>query len=240
MRLSRRFLIDIDTLFDTRLGWVKAVKPESLALLDYDVYRRRYTEAWAGVLGFEKWDEEWRKRDKRALINAQPTELLATMKNEFECMLLEIEMHSPIEKPTLTINTWPYTDLTGEELQAFLNLFRMYYNNVQVELVSWSLEDLTPGRLSLAWDCWIMYDWFEWIKLNATHLKKPIPSFTITHPAMLTPELTGVLVEQIKQDGVNPFKEHIRFMAEWVGVDPRDAALFSLARPVQDAQTPPS
>ncbi len=49
-----------------------------------------------------------------------------------------------------------------------------------------------------------------------------------------------ILVEQIKQDGVNPFKEHIRFMAEWVGVDPRDAALFSLARPAQDAQTPPS
>lgn len=240
MRFSRRFLIDIDALFDTRIGWVKAIKPERLEIMDYDVYRRRFTEEWATVLGFENWEEEYQKRDKRALMNAEPTELLLTMKNEFECMLLEIEMHSPIEKPTLTINTWPYTDLTDQEMQTFLQMFRIYYDMVQVELVSWPLSELTPGRLATAWDCWIMYDWFAWIELNAKHLKKPIPSFTITHPALLTPELTKETVEQLKRDGVNPFKEHIRFMAEWVGVDPRDSALFSLARPKKDAQTPQS
>src|SRR5699024_12059696 len=74
----------------------------------------------------------------------------------------------------LPIYTWPYTDLTDQEMQTFLQMFRIYYDMVQVELVSWPHSELTPGRLATAWDCWIMYDWFAWIELNAKHLKKPI------------------------------------------------------------------
>ncbi|AFQ96686.1 hypothetical protein STRATTON_242 [Erwinia phage vB_EamM_Stratton] len=235
MRLSRRFLVDIDALFDTRIGWLRTIKPEAMEKLDLEVYRRRITDTWADVVGINNWAETYAQRDKRALMNSEPTELLMTLKNEFQAMLMEIEMHSPIERPSVTINLWPYTDLTSSEVQDFLNMFRYHFSEVRAEVVHWSHKDLTPGRLAAAWDGWIMYDWYPWIKLQATKLAKRIPEFTITRPSLLTPELTSETIEYMQRDGVNPFKEHTRFMAEYVTVDCKDAGLFSLRRPPKSA-----
>lgn len=231
MRLSRRFLVDIDALFDTRIGWVKTIKPEAMEKLDLEVYRRRITDTWADVVGINNWAETYAQRDKRALMNSEPTELLLTLKNEFQAMLMEIEMHSPIERPSVTINLWPYTDLTSSEVQDFLDMFRYHFNEVRAEVVTWSHKDLTPGRLAAAWDGWIMYDWYPWIKIQAAKFGKRIPEFTITRPSLLTPELTKETIEYMERDGVNPFKEHTRFMAEYVTVDCKDSGLFSLRRP---------
>ncbi|ANZ48254.1 putative virion structural protein [Erwinia phage vB_EamM_Asesino] len=243
MRLSRRFLVDIDALFDTRIGWLKTIKPDAMEKLDLDVYRRRFTETWAEVVGVENWAETYAQRDKRALMNSGPTELLATLKNQFEAMLMEIEMHSPIEHPSVTVNLWPYTDLSDKEVQDFLDMFRAHFSGVRAEVVVWSHKDLTPGRLASAWDGWIMYDWYPWIKMQASNLAKRIPEFTITRPSLLTPELTPETIEFMQRDGVNPFKEHTRFMAEYVTVDCKDTALFSLRRPPKSASsesTPPA
>lgn len=52
MRLGRRFLVDIDTIFDTRIGWAKVLQPDVLEKLDLEVYRMRFTDAWAEVVEF--------------------------------------------------------------------------------------------------------------------------------------------------------------------------------------------
>lgn len=241
MRLGRRFLVDIDALFDTRLGWAQVLQPDVLEKLDVELYRRRFTDAWAEVVGITGWDASFAQRDKRALQQAQPTEMLLTLKNEVQAMLLSIQMHSPIERPVLTFNLWPYSDLTDEERQAFLDELRYYYNEVQVDVVVIPHNELTPGRLASAWDGWIMYDWYPWIKTHAKNFQKPIPDFTITRPSMLTSELTEEAIALIKRDGANPFKESTRYLAQYVATDVKDTALFSLRRPPEDdaSQTTP-
>ena len=242
MRLGRRFLVDIDTIFDTRIGWAKVLQPDVLEKLDLEVYRMRFTDAWAEVVGIQDWNKKFAERDKRALQNAQPTEMLLTLKNEVQAILMTIQMHAPIERPVLTFNLWPYADLDDEERHAFLEELRYYYNEVQVDVVVIPHSDLTPGRLASAWDGWIMYDWYPWIEQHANHFQKPIPDFTITRPSMLTSELTEEAIAQIKRDKVNPFKESTRFLAQYVGTDVKDTALFSLRRHQQDddsqTQTP--
>ncbi|TRI78133.1 hypothetical protein, partial [Salmonella enterica] len=96
MRLGRRFLVDIDTIFDTRIGWAKVLQPDVLEKLDLEVYRMRFTDAWAEVVGIQDWNKKFAERDKRALQNAQPTEMLLTLKNEVQAMLMTIQMHAPI------------------------------------------------------------------------------------------------------------------------------------------------
>ncbi|AWN08808.1 putative virion structural protein [Salmonella phage SPAsTU] len=240
MRLGRRFLIDIDTLFDTRLGWAEVLQPDVLEKLDLEVYRRRFTDSWAEVVGITEWDKRFAERDKRALKNAQPTEFLLTLKNEIHAMLLSIQMHSPIERPQLTFNLWPYMDLDDEERQEFLENLRAYYSAVPVDIVCISHSELTPGRLAAAWDGWVMYDWYPWIKEHAKAFSKPIPSFTITRPSLLTSELTEETIALIKRDGANPFKESTRYLAQYVTTDVKDTAMFSLRRPPRDddSQTP--
>ncbi|QVW55255.1 hypothetical protein pEaSNUABM29_00215 [Erwinia phage pEa_SNUABM_29] len=230
MRLGRRFLVDIDTLFDTRLGLAQVLQPDVMDKLDLEIYRRRFTDAWAEVVGIQNWDEVFAKRDKRALQTAGPTEFLLTLKNEVQAMLLSIQMHSPIERPQLTFNLWPYMDLNDEERQAFLENLRAYYHMVNVEVVCISHDELTPGRLASAWDGWVMYDWYPWIKKHANGFGKPIPEFTITRPSMLTSELTAETIALIKRDGANPFKESTRYLAQYVTTDVKDTAMFSLRR----------
>jgi len=228
MRLTRRYLVDINCLFDDRLGLVKAIQPEALERLEEKAYRKRHTEAWAAVIGIEDWHAKYAKRDKRALQNAEPTEFLEVLATRLEGELITIEMSSPIEKPTLTINLWPYSDLTEEERHAFLVMFRRYYDMVKVDVICTPILSLTPGRLRAAWDAWFVYDWFPWIKANAPHFaNQRIPNFVITTPAILSEDITEETVAWMKRDRANPFVERTRFMAELVTVDTVDAALLS-------------
>jgi len=241
MKLTRRILADIDVFFDTRLGHVKATQPEKLALLDEQAYVKRFTEAWAAVIGIEDWPRSYRSRTKLALMNAEPTPLLQVMKGYIEQELLTIALSSPIEKPELTINLWPYTDLTEQERQTFLEMFRRFFDNVKVNVVCESYTYLTPGRLRAAWDAWYTYDWFLWIRQNVNHFNKTrIPDFVINRPSLLTDELTEETVATIKKDRANPFVESTRFMAEYVTLDVFDTALFSRRPHQSDAEKTPS
>lgn len=66
MRLGRRFLVDIDTIFDTRIGWAKVLQPDVLEKLDLEVYRMRFTDAWAEVVEFRTGI-----KSSRSVINAR-------------------------------------------------------------------------------------------------------------------------------------------------------------------------
>lgn len=244
MRLSRRYLVCINTLIDDRIGWVRTTHPAALDALDLDVYRGRHTEFWAENVGIPNWAEHYRKRDKRALMNGEPTEFLFALKNQILSDLVQIQMSSPIERPSITVNLWPYTDLTEDESKRFLDNFRQFYNEVDVSIINVPMARMNVGYLNMGWDLWYMYDWFEWLNrmAEAKDFGGRYPSFMIVKPAILSDEITPDIVEAIKNDGVNPFKALTRFMEEIVTVDTVDARLFSIHRPrrQQDAEQTPS
>ncbi|ANZ49314.1 putative virion structural protein [Erwinia phage Machina] len=240
MRTGRRYLVDIDTLFDTRLGWAKVIAPEALEKLELDAFRKRHTDIWAEAIGIQNWSEQLKQRDKRALFLSDPTEFLLGLKNQVLVDLTTLVMSSPIDRPTVTINMWPYTDLTAEQSDAFLQNFRQLYNEVKVDMVYIDHKDLSPGRLDSMWDIWYMFDWFNWVTVHAGNFAKKIPQFKIHPPALLTDGLTTEAIEAIERDGVNPFSALTRFMEELVTIDPVDARLYSILRPLNspDEQTP--
>lgn len=228
MRLSRKFIVDIDALFDTRIGWVRANHPEAMLKIDPNVYASRYTDAWADVAGINDFNKSWRKRDINALRMSVPTIMQTAIKNEFEAIRLEQAMMSPVNTPSLTINLWPYKELNSDEVSLFLECFRDIYPNIMIDLLWLSPEELTPGRLASVWDGYITYDYYLWLEKNAANLKNRIPEFTITRPSLFSDELTNEAIGYIERDNVNPFKAHVEFMAEYVGIDILDSKVFSL------------
>lgn len=231
MRTGRRYLVCVDTLFDTRIGWAKQMFPNEIAAFDLDVYRGRHSEYWAEMAGIPEWNKSYGKRDKRALMNAEPTEFLYNLKNTLLGDLTQIQMSAPLEKPSLTINMWPYRDLTEEESELFLAHFRYFYNEVQVQLTYTPMANLTIGHLNAMWDLWYTYDWFRWVDIQSKNLEVKAPGFTIVIPALLQTGLPDDILEAIDRDNVNPFMALTRFMEEIVTVDPVDARLFSIRRP---------
>lgn len=241
MRTGRRYLVQLDCLFDTRIGWARVTHPEAVKRLDMDVYRKRHTEIWADTIGIPNWTKLYTERDKRALMESGPTEFLLGLKNQILADVASTRLSSPMEKPIISVNMWPYDDLTDSEREMFSSKLRALYNEVQVELVYLPLQALSLGQLNSMWDGWYMYDWFYWVKMHANDFgAKRTPEFIISPPAILTSELTADIVDAIEKDGVNPFVGLTRFMEEIVTVDPVDARMFSLLHFDLDAaeQTP--
>lgn len=238
-RYTQRLLVDIDCLFDTRIGWLAVHHPEVFAKLPFQAYRNRFTDTWAEIIGIKDWHEHFRKRDVHALIASKPTVFFDVLGARLEGQLLQIQLHSPLERPSLTINLYPYTDLNGEETHAFERMFREFYDMVHVDFICEPPERLTTEKLTSRWDGYAVWDWFKWIECNAKHFeKKSMPGFLMIRTAMFTPELTPEVIEKLKSEKSNPFSEAQRELAPFLSLETIDSALFSLDPRFQDAFFP--
>lgn len=240
-RYTQRILVDIDCLFDTRLGWISSQEPEKLKRLSFEAYRNRFTDTWATVVGLPQWETYFRKRNMLGLKHSKPTAFLDVLTGRLEAQLLEIQMHSPLERPSLTINFYPYIDLTGEERHAFEQMFREFYDMVNVDFICESPKELNCERLPSRWDGYAVYDWYQWIAENAQHFeKKRMPGFLMIRMATFTAELTAEVIDKLRSEKTNPFSEAQRELAPFLTLETVDSALFSLDPRFRDAVFPGS
>ena len=235
---TQRILVDIDCLFDTRLGWLSVHHPAELAKLVPQAYYNRFTDTWAEIIGVKDYHARFAKRGSEALKAAKPTVFFDVLGARLEAMLLQIQLQSPLERPTLTINMYPY-DLDAQEFDEFRSLFADVYDMVNVDLIYESPKAMTPSKLKGRWDAYALWDWFEWIKLNAKEFEKVrLPGFPFYVVAMFTPELTPEVMEKLGDKQKNPFMEARREMAEFLLLEHIDSALFSLDPVHQGAYFP--
>jgi hypothetical protein len=235
---TQRILVDIDCLFDTRLGWLSVHHPEALAKLVPPAYYNRFTDVWAEIIGIKDYHAKFAKRGVEALKAAKPTVYFDVLGARLEAMLLQIQLSSPLERPTLTINMYPYT-MDAPTFNEFRKMFADVYDMVNVDLIYESPEALTPSKLKGRWDAYAIWDWFEWIKHNAKQFEKvKLPGFPFYVIAMFTPELTPEVMEKLGEKQKNPFLEARREMAEFLLLEHIDSALFSLDPEYQGAYFP--
>jgi hypothetical protein len=103
-----------------------------------------------------------------------------------------------------------------------------FFEGFKVEVGHWDKHALSPLTLKRCWDAWCTYDWYTWIDHNASNFGDRIPNFVVYRPALLTDNMTENLSANILKDGVNPFTESKRFLAEYVTVECLDSKLFNV------------
>lgn len=224
---TRRILVDLDVLFDTRIGLLLSEHPEKYGKIDFEIYRKRISDVIFSMVGVDDWDGLWNKRDLDALMQARPTTLLlGELQRVLEAEKSAVAMSAPTEIPKITLNSYPYI-LSKEQSSEMVKQMRLVLPGFKIEIGRWCEKGLTPTALRRSWDAWFTYDYYRWINSQAENLKNRIPKFIIYRPALLTSDMTEDAAEQIKRDGINPFTESKKFMAEYVTVESLDAALFS-------------
>ena len=229
---SRRILIDIDAVFDTRLGLVLDKYPTMYSNIDMTLYRRRISEVIFSMAGIMDWDEEWRNRDIGCLKQAVPTELLySELQRVVNSEISSREMSAPTELPELTFNIYPYV-MSVEETGALRDSLKAEFTGIKVKVGRWCPHSLTPTVLRRNWDSWFTYDFYLWLDTNAKLLSNRIPNFVIYRPALYSSDMTTEGAEIIKRDNINPFTESKKFLAEYVTVEALDVGLFSAAKAV--------
>lgn len=225
---SRRILVDLEAILDTREGIVLDKYPHLHRKLDESAYRERVSEVIFSMIGIEDWDERWKNRDVSSLMQSKPTYLMYELMHVFLGEEIAHNAGSPNDKPTLTINTHPYK-LTTEVKNELSSQLSEFYGGIKIEMGYWNFEVLSPTTLKGGWDAWYMYDWYGWLEVNAHKLENRIPTFVIYRPALLTGDMTTVTSKQLQEDAVNPFSESKKFLAEYVTTEILDAKTFCSA-----------
>lgn len=187
-------LIDIDTIFDTRLGTLVFLYPDEIPTLIKDGYRQRRTDDLSELnplIDMDKFKSIYDNRDKSIIA-------LSRLSNMSFFLLylireLEKEVVTSVSTPmalTLVVNTHPY-DLEPKELNSIL-LALQYRLGKIVDIKFTNRPPDSLNIVSLAYHGftqYIMYDFNTWANIHyGTEEKsknaKGRPDFIITVPKL--------------------------------------------------------
>lgn len=185
---SDRYLVDLDSLLDTRLGLLSTMVPDIITTKQFkESYLSRMSDDFSAFIpdwDHEAWLKRWATRDGSVLPHSAITGMV--------WLILDLvtgvnaTVNTPEEQTlSITLNLYPYKipeDVADELRAGFSELFP----KVKIETMSLDPTFLTPSHLFTKFTGYICYRFDLWVNLHIdalTHLKKP--SFDFYVPSIL-------------------------------------------------------
>lgn len=199
-------IIDIDSLFDTRLPILFALSPDTMQrYLDNGEYYTRTKDSF-GDIPMNVFKGFYKNRDKRILLAAKPTEMFNLLTDYITSTQLSMTSLGDMRPITIYLNTYPY-NLLDDELNSILRLLNDMGDNINVKTVNYDNYNLTPKWINKNVGVVIMYDSLEWLDINISY--GTLPKTPLLEILMMGPQLiTGnMAVKDIKPDTFNTMIE---------------------------------
>lgn len=228
--------IDLDSLLDTRVGVVAVNDPEAAAMLMQEPYWLRESDDFAELTEgrvthalFRQW---WKARDKQAVVAARPTNIIRILEQLSES-LVSSQVNLPFVAKTLyLVNYWPY-QFEPLEVQAIQQACEILTGNaVEVKMVSWSPEQMTPQKIKRDISLMIMYDYWAWMEAQRDNFAiSPLPEVNLLTPAISHNHVVTQEDRTIEHFGeVNPFAVSEMVMSVYISIQMLPVTFFSLLR----------
>lgn len=179
-------LIDLDSLFDTRLGTLILNNYDQLLpIFTGNKYHIRLDDSFHGSVDKDKFYEAYAKRDKETLANSTLTLAIDIVK-DFVATTLKADPTSPVLfYPKVYINIYPYK-LDQEEVDNIvLGLHSHLKGKAQVEAISLNPTMLTIDYINQHLSVIIMYEYNKWLDAQTelgSFKTKACPSVTLMAP----------------------------------------------------------
>ena len=229
---TRKIMVELDALFDTRLGTLDRINSEaaSRAATSYAYWTLDH-EDWealtGGLVTNEQFKEAYAKRDDQTLAASMASSIhlvLIKILNDYQANIVDGMVDDDIQ---LVINQYPYK-LELDEIEELTAIMRMYLGtDLTVTFCDISLADLTPKALTDRFACAFMYNFFDWIKIHSVELvKQNTPDFNLISPKLFETNPTN-LTPVGKQGQYMAFR--LRWL-EHMDFDVVDAKFFSPIR----------
>lgn len=192
-------LIDIDSLFDTRLSVLNAIDK---TLLDKNVREAYFKRTRDRFLGISPEDFKRRYKARTAAdIKESSVSSIVNFVSQFAKATIDNIMKSPFHmKPVVILNTYPY-NLTDMEVKQFMACLRHVTDNLaDITVIHKSPEELTVRYVKDYLSVVIMYHYDEWIKVQSelgNFDKLRCPEITLIAPRL-------IFNEEIKGDVDDP------------------------------------
>lgn len=202
------FLIDLDSLFDTRLGTLyshsREVAENNLTIGYFD----RKLDDFIG-LPFEEFKELYEKRDKQTLQVSLVTPMLDILL-EFVAGVYKNGINGfETKKPKILLNIYPYNLLEDEQKVIQEMLISLTKGFCLIELVYLTLEQITPMYIRDHIDAMSMYNYTDWIECHSVNenLKKvSSPGTAIFGPRLHFKRMTQDEKNFLAMHKLNPFE----------------------------------
>lgn len=230
----RNVYLDLDTLFDTRLGVLSLINPEAAKrILTSNQYWDREHTNWKvlteGVVTNEEFEAAWLTRDINALQSSIVTGIIPVLLNILnEYTQLKKEGLNQ-EDVGLIINIYPY-ELEPEELDELVRIikYEVFYEFLPVTFTSISLEELTPEYMDKTFSAMILFEFHRWIKIHAAAISTAnCKGLSIIVPKIFEHDPSKLPVERKKEE-IMSFK---MWLMDHLSLEFIDARWFSLMRP---------
>ncbi len=186
--INKTIFIELDSLFDTRLGVLYTEYSEAiLGILPQ--YKTRSIDSFPPLTNNKNFTDLYRARNREVLKNSLPTEVFNVVSNFVKLALKEMQTTPFPAAPKIILNTYPY-DLTINEKHMFLKLLTAKVSKyVDIEVVSLENKDISPSYLNDNVELLIKYDYTEWFEeqaLHNTYIKTKCPDVKFITPAVLS------------------------------------------------------
>lgn len=186
----QKMLINIDTLFDTRLACVHLVNREWVTPLLNKGYMSRKTNKLSALhpdIDDKAVDEAWNNRGMGVLSSSFITNLTEELTHRILETVGEDVENPKFSQYEVTINTYPY-ELSEKDKAALVNEFKLTFLFTEIKTTFKSLQEITPRYLSNNFTQFIIPDLNEWTGFQMNNLKQvPIPHVSCIAPALLLP-----------------------------------------------------
>lgn len=232
---SRRIMIELDTLLDTRLGVM--AQSETLRawiepLLEKG-YRKRQSDHFSLLLPeFPQavYEQAYRERNEATLRVARPTRMVGAL-TEITDSLEKKSIGTPFDGDVIIdVNIYPY--VLSDPVRAMLRDIVGVNVSIStvVHTVNYAPADVTPKFLDEHYAALVIYDIDQWMQLHVTALmEQKIPTVTLMTPARYIREIpTDEDCTVDERGAVNPFALFEESVAELISVSFLDTEYFSM------------
>lgn len=202
-----KLLLDLDAMFDTRMGTLLDLHPDIANVMDMKEYRKRTIDNWevitGGLVTREAFDAHYSQRGIDILSKCIISGIVPLLMNYIDSIRDRYIRGVDITSISIDINTFPYL-LPGpisDTLQNCLRALLPVY--VEVDICRHELADLSPEVMKNHYSGWITYDVHPWLeRYHEDLLATPLNGLSVITPKLFKRELG-----ESDDDGEDIFKD---------------------------------
>lgn len=242
-------LIDLDSLFDTRLAILDSMD-DTGEKVDYLLNNGYYSRDRDEFEGFDLYEfrERYAKRDLNTLRHSSPTSLLAYLHQIVGKFIISNSNEGKLVEVELILNIYPYK-LDDYEIDQAVQCLKYYTGNiVPVRVINTDTLNISPQWLNDNVSVFYNYNWSQWLdKHYLTLLNKRLDSVILLGPAIyplskleaaqqlakLEKEAQDALIKLDEEDDIEMTREEIllQIVPLLIGFDLVEAREFSIMLP---------
>jgi hypothetical protein len=194
--MIRRLLISLDCLLDTPLGVIRNINPKAAeAIVQNPHYWERDYDDWfklsGGLVSNEHFKEAYAARggaNTADTINASFETGIAPVLYR---MLMEADINAMDgmtdvgDEIGLAINVYPFEFPPGVKLELIAIMQEKYGRELNIKIVSHSMEELTNDLLAEHYGGYLIRDFYEWFKYHHEKiLTTAMSDFNVIYPKL--------------------------------------------------------